>query len=58
MDKTEIPCAYCGVLKAYPDEFPAIIYAKCRDCIDKECREREAKKWRNQFLAFLSKHSK
>lgn len=56
MNKTKIPCAYCGVMKLYPDEFPVIIYAKCAECIEKECREHEAKKWKNRILKFLKNH--
>ena len=29
-------CAYCGKSKTYPDDFPVLHYAKCKDCYKKE----------------------
>ena len=31
-----IPCAYCGEWKAYPENFPWIHYAKCQACIHRD----------------------
>lgn len=55
----EIPCAYCGVVKSYPAEFPSIIYAKCTECTEadkKEEADRKAKMWHNRFITFLRKY--
>ena len=56
--KTEIPCAYCGILKLYPNDFPNIIYAMCTECIEAEVKKRKEKRarlWHNRFLVFIKK---
>ena len=58
MSEIKIPCAYCGELKPWPDAFPSLIFAQCWECVEAECKEHEAKKWRNRLLAFLKRHSK
>jgi len=34
-------CAYCGQDKEYPNEFPSLIYAQCRECWERERQEDE-----------------
>lgn len=51
---TEITCAYCGIRKPYPEDFPDILYAMCTECVEAETKK-EARLWYNQFLAFIKK---
>ena len=53
MREVKIPCAYCGIVKPYPNDFPNSTYAQCNKCYEAECRKREAKKWKNRLLRFL-----
>lgn len=48
----EIPCAYCGVKKPWPDDFPDIGFAKCIECIQAE-EELKKLRWGNQLLAIF-----
>ena len=56
--KTEIPCAYCGVKKPYPEDFPNSLYAMCTECVEAETKKEEARivrLWHNRLLAFIRK---
>lgn len=32
-------CAYCGDRLVYPDDFPVLGYAKCKNCYEKDEQE-------------------
>lgn len=50
---TKIPCAYCGIVKSYPDEFPVHHYAQCKDCLDEDSKTKWTLKEVIGFEKFL-----
>ena len=56
--KAKMVCAYCGILKPYPDDFPNPIHAMCMECVETETKKEEmriSRLWHNRFLAFIKK---
>ena len=37
-------CAYCGVMRNYPEDFPNRLYAECRSCIYARSKKKKMRK--------------
>ena len=44
VESYKIVCAYCGVMRNYPEDFPNRLYAECRICIYARSKKKKMRK--------------
>lgn len=44
VESYQMVCAYCGVMRNYPEDFPNRLYAECRICIYSRSKKKKMRK--------------